>query len=113
MVKLLNLIIVYYRSNHFEITPTEGIVNLTQKIDREKMPRGNNTLDLIVIAEDGGTPPLNGTAVITVTVNDINDHEPQFDGDYSTFIITFNENETPMNFYTAKVSHVRTSTRQS
>ena len=43
-------------------------------IDREKI----SSYELILLAEDNGTPMRQGTATVTVTVSDLNDNAPIF-----------------------------------
>lgn len=79
-----------------------GNIDLTKKIDRETMGSSGN-LQLTVVAEDGGKPPRNSTALIQITINDINDNAPEFCDDDQTLEFTFNESDTTKAFYTAKV----------
>lgn len=79
-----------------------GKIDLTKKIDRETMGSSGN-LQLTVVAEDGGKPPRNSTALIQITINDINDNAPEFCDDDQTLEFTFNESDTTKAFYTAKV----------
>lgn len=60
-------------------------------------------LELTVVAEDGGKPSRNSTALITIKINDINDNVPEFCNDGQTLEFTFNELDTKKDFYTAKV----------
>ncbi|KAM8764468.1 putative protocadherin beta-18 isoform 1-T1 [Rhynchonycteris naso] len=48
---------------------------LDQALDREKEPE----LRLTLTALDGGSPPRSGTAVVRVSVLDVNDNAPEFD----------------------------------
>lgn len=59
-------------------------------------------LELTVVAEDGGTPSRNSTALIQITINDINDNVPEFCNDGQTLEFTFNELDTNKT-YRAKV----------
>lgn len=59
-------------------------------------------LELTVVAEDGGTPPCYSTALIKITINDINDNVPEFCNNGQTLELTFNELDTNKT-YTAKV----------
>lgn len=60
-------------------------------------------LELTVVAEDGGKPSRNSTALIKIKINDINDNVPEFCNDGQTLEFTFNELDTKKDFYTAKV----------
>lgn len=60
-------------------------------------------LELTVVAEDGGKPSRNSTALIQITIYDINDNVPEFCDDGQTLEFTFNELDTNKTFYTAKV----------
>lgn len=62
---------------------------------------GNNTLDredrasyrLVVMATDRGTPPLSGTAMLTIILDDVNDSRPSFKN--SVTMISVNESTPP------------------
>ncbi|KAG9331775.1 hypothetical protein JZ751_017224 [Albula glossodonta] len=54
-----------------ELTP---ILIVTGPLDRET----KNEYETSIIAEDGGTPPLLGTATLRITVTDVNDNCPRF-----------------------------------
>ncbi|CAL4149728.1 unnamed protein product [Meganyctiphanes norvegica] len=60
--------------DHFTIDNTEGIVMLSKSLDREI----KNTYSITVQATDQGSPPLASTAVLTISVSDINDNPPEF-----------------------------------
>ncbi|KAJ8245418.1 hypothetical protein GJAV_G00270520 [Gymnothorax javanicus] len=64
------------RSNdYFQIDPQTGGVTTLQPLDREL----KDTHVFKVTATDSGTPPRSGTAYLTVTVSDKNDHGPVFE----------------------------------
>lgn len=58
----------------FALNPDTGALVLAQKLDREERDRYH----LTVMAEDGGNPPLNSTAIIEIVVQDVNDVTPTF-----------------------------------
>ncbi|XP_052266459.1 cadherin-23-like isoform X2 [Dreissena polymorpha] len=59
---------------NFDITPSTGILRLKSRLDRETYP----SIQLRVLAVDSGLPQLTSTAVVSVTVQDINDNSPVF-----------------------------------
>ena len=60
-----------------ENTPTSVTLVVQRDINREL----NSDYDLVVRVIDRGTPPLNSTTIVKVTVLDINDNAPMFDSD--------------------------------
>lgn len=59
----------------FLINPNHGMIcvaNIT--IDREE----KDNYRLTVVAVDRGTPPLSGTATVSILIDDINDSQPEF-----------------------------------
>ena len=60
----------------FRINGNTGLitVDLNAKIDREEY----DEYSLTVIAIDRGTPPLNGTAIVVISIKDENDEKPEF-----------------------------------
>ena len=58
----------------FSIGPTDGEIVVVSSLDRESV----DTYRLIITATDEGTPPLSATAVVAVSVADVNDVTPQF-----------------------------------
>ncbi|XP_065921937.1 cadherin EGF LAG seven-pass G-type receptor 1-like [Magallana gigas] len=87
-------------SSYFNIDPNSGNLHLIKKIYRETMG-SSGILELTVVAEDGGTPPCYSTALIKITINDINDNVPEFCNNGQTLELTFNELDTNKT-YTAK-----------
>ncbi|XP_059080013.1 cadherin-related tumor suppressor-like [Tigriopus californicus] len=57
----------------FEVNPTSGVVKLTASLDRETQ----SIHKIQILAIDSGSPPATGTAMLTVTVEDINDTPPK------------------------------------
>ncbi len=73
----------------FDVENTTGRVLVTGNVDRES----TTSYSFIVTAEDGGDPPRQATARVTVTVVDVNDNAPEFVRDrYVDFI----DEEIPM-----------------
>ncbi|TGZ60509.1 hypothetical protein CRM22_008469 [Opisthorchis felineus] len=60
----------------FSLNETTGDLLLEGKLDHERA----SSYFLTVEARDHGDPPLSTTAVVTVTVDDVNDNRPQFVG---------------------------------
>ncbi|XP_026971317.1 protocadherin-16 isoform X2 [Sagmatias obliquidens] len=58
----------------FSIDPTSGIITTAASLDYELEPQPQ----LIVVATDGGLPPLISSATVSVALQDVNDNEPQF-----------------------------------
>ncbi|XP_078371306.1 protein dachsous-like [Oculina patagonica] len=70
-------------NNTFELARDTGSLSLTRSIDFE----GPKQYSIRVLAEDGGSPPLNATATFRLTVVDVNDHPPIFpNSSYSTHV---------------------------
>ncbi len=57
-----------------EIDPSTGVLTTTVVLDREQTP----SLQFTVVARDWGDPPRSGVAMVTVYLQDLNDHAPQF-----------------------------------
>ncbi|CAI9718145.1 cadherin-23-like isoform X1 [Octopus vulgaris] len=62
-------------SNSFSINAQNGIIT-PSNIDYENLT--DNVIQLVVKAEDNGIPVKEDTAVVNITVLDVNDNEPQF-----------------------------------
>ena len=58
----------------FVIDPRTGAITVQHELDREKVALYN----LLVKAEDQGTPPKSATVSVKITVTDVNDCTPQF-----------------------------------
>uniref|UniRef100_A0A3Q2NQU6 Protocadherin-16 n=1 Tax=Fundulus heteroclitus TaxID=8078 RepID=A0A3Q2NQU6_FUNHE len=56
------------------VDPNSGLVTTAADLDRET----RTEVCFLVLAEDGGEPPLSSTATVTVLVEDVNDNEPAF-----------------------------------
>lgn len=61
--------------NLFHVDAERGLVLLRQKLDREQAAR----LRFVVFVSDAGVPSLSSSAIVTVTVGDVNDNSPTFD----------------------------------
>ena len=64
----------------FTIDRTSGRITTLTKLDREQIPRHYFT----IIATDNGIPRKSGSASLTITVTDDNDHTPLFEKDIYT-----------------------------
>ncbi|XP_053980884.1 protein dachsous-like [Hylaeus volcanicus] len=62
-------------STWFTIDETSGLITTRTHVDCEADPAPI----LVVIATDRGQPPLNSSAIVRVTVHDLNDNEPIFE----------------------------------
>ncbi|XP_013914168.1 PREDICTED: cadherin EGF LAG seven-pass G-type receptor 1-like [Thamnophis sirtalis] len=83
----------------FYIEPTSGVIRTLRKLDRENVA----VYSLRALAVDKGSPPLNATVDIQVTVLDINDNPPVFEQD--EFDIFIQEN-SPVGSIVARISAV-------
>ena len=61
-------------TDHFKIDNVTGEIFVTMEIDRET----SESYSFTIIAADGGSPSLNSSALVSVTVLDKNDNTPQF-----------------------------------
>lgn len=61
----------------FVIDRTSGLISNTMTFDREGDPE--NEYNVTVRATDKGAPQLSGTTIVTIRVEDANDHKPKFD----------------------------------
>ena len=76
-------------NNRFKINPSSGVIRTgSTAIDRET----NSQFVLIVVATDGGTPPLSSTAQVLVTIGDVNDNDPVLQSN-NGFNYYFNEEQ--------------------
>ncbi|XP_069668723.1 cadherin-23 isoform X2 [Periplaneta americana] len=77
--------------NNFTIDPMQGVLKPATHIDFEQLAgaagdvtgRGVNVrpITMVVEAKDMGTPSLSSEVLVTVYVQDVNDHSPQFEQD--------------------------------
>lgn len=80
--------------NNFTIDPVLGMLKPATHVDFEQlmassgdvMGRSVNVrpISLVVQARDMGTPSLSSEVLVTVYVQDVNDHSPQFEQDEYT-----------------------------
>ena len=76
-------------SGHFTVHPATGEVLSLGGFDREEVEE----YDVIVLATDGGEPPLNSSTVVTVSILDENDNAPLFS--QSEYSVSLAENQPP------------------
>ncbi|KAL6045188.1 hypothetical protein STEG23_013879, partial [Scotinomys teguina] len=58
----------------FSINPDNGLISTIRALDREVQ----ETVELRVVVQDFGEPPLSATCLVSITVDDVNDNEPTF-----------------------------------
>ena len=68
-------------STLFAIDPLTGRLTSSRIFDREKTSK----YTLVVVATDGGTPPLNSSINLTVRIDDANDNAPSFENETYRF----------------------------
>ncbi|NWZ21788.1 CELR2 protein, partial [Asarcornis scutulata] len=73
----------------FHIDSSTGKLMTTKSLDRET----TDTYELKIIATDSGRPPLSGSLVLSITVEDKNDNPPVFP--QKSYSVTVKENEPP------------------
>ncbi|XP_058522724.1 protocadherin-23 [Ochotona princeps] len=59
---------------YFTIDPDSGVISTARTLDREVQ----ESVELRVMAQDLGEPPLSATCLVSLTVEDVNDNEPVF-----------------------------------
>ncbi|XP_031559365.1 cadherin EGF LAG seven-pass G-type receptor 2-like [Actinia tenebrosa] len=82
----------------FDVNDRTGVITVEKDLDREKTP----TYDLVIKAEDQGTPPKNATVNVKITLTDINDCYPQFSK--QTYRATVREDVRPGTLITTIVA---------
>lgn len=79
--------------NNFTIDPVQGLLKPASYVDFEQLISAGNVMEhhvnirpitLIVQAQDMGTPSLSSEVLVTVYVQDVNDHAPHFEQDEYT-----------------------------
>ena len=74
-------------SSYFEIDSLNGVIKAKISFDRETFPQ----IRFDVIAEDQGEPPRSASAVMVVTITDVNDERPEFSQPSYSFGVAENE----------------------
>ncbi|XP_063862581.1 fat-like cadherin-related tumor suppressor homolog isoform X4 [Scylla paramamosain] len=62
------------REKYLHIHPKTGVISIGGEVDFERVQQVVAT----IVATDGGTPPLSATALVNLTITDINDNAPVF-----------------------------------
>ena len=75
----------------FQIDPNSGVIELRKNLDRET----TDMYSLVVQATDLGAPDLSSTAVVNVTILDVNDNAPLCS--QASYVIEVAENLTVNN----------------
>lgn len=73
------------QEEQFAINPDNGLISVNKQLDYET----RSVYELIVVARDNGTQRLQTTAVVSISIEDVNDNEPVIS------IIFLTEDETP------------------
>ncbi|XP_030648412.1 protocadherin-16 [Chanos chanos] len=73
------------RDGDFQLDSTSGVLSTSHALDRER----KGSYNLVVVAQDHGTPPLSSSTTVEITVLDVNDNSPKFDS--STYSIEVSE----------------------
>ncbi|KPI98094.1 Cadherin-23 [Papilio xuthus] len=58
----------------FAIDPESGIITSRQSLDRERQA----VYTLVLVVTDHGTPPQQASRIVTLTIDDVDDHKPHF-----------------------------------
>lgn len=64
----------YMENSYFAVNPYTGEITTTKPLDYETA----RSHTFVVVAQDGGSPVLNGTARVEVTLQNVNDNPPRF-----------------------------------
>ncbi|MPC18301.1 Protocadherin Fat 3 [Portunus trituberculatus] len=62
------------QEKYLHIHPKTGVISIGGEVDFERVQQVVAT----IVATDGGTPPLSATALVNLTITDINDNAPVF-----------------------------------
>ncbi|CAL4113150.1 unnamed protein product, partial [Meganyctiphanes norvegica] len=60
--------------SYIDIHPKTGIIYVATNLDHEEIKQ----IIATVVATDGGSPPLSSTAIVNITITDVNDNPPVF-----------------------------------
>lgn len=63
---IINVTVEHFNNNNITVNGTTGALRLLHALDYEKI--NSDTITVTVMAKDGGTPPLNSTAVVKINV---------------------------------------------
>ncbi|XP_033754776.1 protocadherin Fat 4-like [Pecten maximus] len=83
-------------SSNFTINTTSGVIRTTGVLDRENPSVREDQLDIIIMVMDKGLPPLTGTALVVVNINDVNDHRPKFVQKFVSYTIPEGKCPSPL-----------------
>ena len=64
----------YMENSYFTVNPYTGEITTRKQLDYETA----RSHTFVVVAQDGGSPVLNGTARVEVTLQNVNDNPPRF-----------------------------------
>ena len=76
----------------FHINPKTGIITTAAKLDREN----TSVYHLTVTAQDTGQPPMTGTAIVIVSLIDVNDNPPYLASNCSGHILENSQSGSPV-----------------
>lgn len=62
-------------SNLLRINPSSGVIQTAAELDRETL----DVIRLSVLATDKGDPPMSSSALVEITILDVNDNCPVFE----------------------------------
>ena len=79
----------------FSIEPSMGVISLNGELDYEQM----RSHEMEVLAEDGGSPSLNMTAVVIIDVMNINDNRPVFRQPFYQAFVRDNDQPGPTSLF--------------
>ncbi|XP_055959036.1 protein dachsous isoform X2 [Patella vulgata] len=71
----------------FQIDNMTGLITTKMNIDCEVNPHPS----LVILALDGGNPPQSSSATVEVSVNDVNDNQPQFENSFYSAVVPENK----------------------
>ncbi|KAK3592814.1 hypothetical protein CHS0354_019041 [Potamilus streckersoni] len=102
-----------YDEHYFKINPTTGAVQISSRIEINTLLHlrnvftsnmtGNQTLQVLIIAQDGGESSLNSTLLLTVFIEPLNEASPGFEKETYNFSV---EENVDASSFIGKVSAV-------